>query len=284
MSETLKEMPNPNREYFGALGTLRRKPGKEITIPALEVCVTGVRAKPENLAAYREVCGFADGDSLPITYPHVLAAPLHIRLMTGRQFPLPMLGLVHLRNKITQTRELAVDETFDVRVHTGVGRQTSKGLEFDFMTRYSDAQGQEVWTGETTILFRNRPAGGGVKKPPAAPDPRIAEYAELNAPADIGRRYGRIAGDLNPIHLYAMTAKLFGFPRAIAHGMWTLARSAALTGAQLGRAPRELTVQFKQPLLLPARASLKVVAGDKGLEFSLLGASGGKVHLAGAIA
>jgi hypothetical protein len=285
MSEALKELPNANREYMGVLSTLRRKAAKDLTIPPLEVSVTGVKAQAANLAAYRTVCGFAEGDFLPITYPHVLAAALHIRLMTGRQFPLPMLGLVHLRNKITQTRGLRVDETFNVRVHTGAARQTLKGLEFDFFTRYSDAGGKEVWTGETTILYRNVPAGsGGGKKPPPAPDSRIAEYVELNAPADIGRRYGRIAGDLNPIHLYALTAKLFGFPRAIAHGMWSLARCASTIETRLPQTPRELTVQFKQPLFLPSRGTVRYVAQAAGFEYSLLGASGGKVHLTGFIA
>lgn len=39
--------------------------------------------------------------------------------------------------------------------------------------------------------------------------------------------------DLNPIHLHALTAKAFGFPRALAHGMYTSARafSACLNAA-----------------------------------------------------
>ncbi len=284
MSQILKELPNPNREYLNALGTLRRKPGKDVTIPVLEVQVAGVTAKPANLIAYRKICGFAETDTLPITYPHVLASSLHIRLMTSPEFPLPLLGLVHLRNKITQVRGLKADEPFDVRVHTGAGRQTEKGLEFDLMTRYMDAQGLEVWTGETTILFRNRPSGGGARRPPAGIDPRLAEYETLSAPADIGRRYGRIAGDLNPIHLTALSAKLFGFPRAIAHGMWSLASCAARIEPKLSRPPRELSVQFKLPLLLPGRAALKYVPRETGLEYSLLGFAGGKVHLTGFIA
>ena len=283
MSQTLKELPNPSREYLRALGTLMRKPGRDVKIPALECGVSAVTAKPENLSAYRTLCGFSETDALPITYPHVLAASLHIRLMTGADFPLPLLGLVHLRNRITQTRALKIDETFEVRVHTGEARQTDRGLEFDLMTRYTDAQGQEVWLGETTILFRNQPAGGGSRKPPPVPETQIAGYTTLNAPEDIGRRYGRVAGDLNPIHLSAASAKLFGFPRAIAHGMWSLARCAALIEPHLPASPRELSVQFKQPLFLPGRAALKYFVRGKGMEFSLLGASGGKVHLTGSM-
>jgi acyl dehydratase len=60
------------------------------------------------------------------------------------------------------------------------------------------------------------------------------------APADIGRRYGLVSGDMNPIHLSAPSAKLFGFRQAIAHGLWTKARALAamLPRQPLGAAPR----------------------------------------------
>ncbi len=284
MSLTLKELPSPGAEYLKALRTLTRKPKGEIKIPALECRIADIGADVAQLKAYREVCGFSSEAGLPITYPHVRIAALHMHLLTQPEFPLPLLGLVHLRNRITQTRQLTADERFDVRVHTGEGRQTDKGLEFDIWAHYTDAKAQEVWTGETTVLFRNRSTGGGAKRPPAPADSRISDYATINAPADLGRRYGRIAGDMNPIHLYAATAKLFGFPRAIAHGMWSLARCAALTEPKLAQPPRELSVQFKQPLLLPGRAALKYIQNGAGFEYSLLGASGGKVHLSGFIA
>lgn len=284
MSQILKELPNPSFGYLKALRTLTRKPKGAIKIPALECSIAGIGADAAQLAAYREICGFAPEGGLPITYPHVLVASLHMRLLTQPEFPLPLLGLVHLRNRITQTRPLTAEERFDVRVRTGEGRQTDKGLEFDIWAHYADAQGQEVWTGETTVFFRNRPAGGGAKRPPAPVDSSISDYATINAPADIGRRYGRIAGDMNPIHLYAVTAKLFGFPRAIAHGMWSLARCAALIEPNLAHPPKELSVKFMQPLLLPSRAALKYTPKNAGMEYSLIGTSGGKVHLAGFMA
>ena len=50
---------------------------------------------------------------------------------------------------------------------------------------------------------------------------------EWRLPGDLGRRYAAVSGDRNPIHLYALTAKAFGFPRQIAHGMWSKARCLA---------------------------------------------------------
>ena len=283
MSLTLSQMPNPMLGMLKAAGTFTRKPRGEIQLPKLESSLTTLAIDAAHLKAYRDICGFADNGALPIPYPQVIAAPMHIHLMGQPQFPLPLLGLVHLRNKIMQTRPLSPTEGYGVKVALGEGRQTDKGFDFDLLTTFSDAQGVQVWSAVTTILFRNRPLGGGAKKPPPKVDANISEYAVVKAPADIGRRYGAIAGDRNPIHLYAVTAKLFGYPRAIAHGMWSLARCAAVAEAKLSQPVRELSVQFKQPLLLPGKAAVKVVTSGKGADYSLLG-DGGKVHLTGFIA
>ena len=74
-------------------------------------------------------------------------------------------------------------------------------------------------------------------------------------PSDLGRRYGSVSGDLNPIHLSDPTAKLFGFPRAIAHGMWTKARCLA---ALHDRIPDALAVDVAVP-------QADTAAGDRGL-------------------
>ena len=55
----------------------------------------------------------------------------------------------------------------------------------------------------------------------------LMEVTRWKAPADIGRQYAKVSGDYNPIHLSAVSAKLFGFPTAIAHGLWNKARTLA---------------------------------------------------------
>src|SRR6266487_1403229 len=62
-------------------------------------------------------------------------------------------------------------------------------------------------------IHRARPLGDG-------PEPHVV----WELPADLGRRYAAVSGDRNPIHLYRLTAWLFGFRRPIAHGMWAAAR------------------------------------------------------------
>ena len=284
MNLKLEKLPDSLPLSLKALGSLRRKPPEQLVLPELTVEIPSFRFDAANLQAYRKICGFPEEGAVPIPYPQVSAIGLQMFLLTQPQFPLPLLGLVHLRNRITQERELAADETFAVHVAVGESRSTGKGLEFDIDTRYSDAQGRAVWTATASVLFRRKAGTDGVKKS-AVPDDGagLAAYHSLEAPADIGRRYGRIAGDNNPIHLYPLTAKLFGFPKPIAHGMWSLSRSCALLQPGLPRPPRELTVKFIQPLFLPGRATLRYGEQADGIAFKLIGRDGDKAHLSGTL-
>lgn len=280
MNLVLDRMPDSGPLALKAFGTLRRKPTPEVTLPRASVGIEGARFDAARLAAYRKICGFPETGGVPIPYPQVHAINLQMHLMTQPEFPLPLVGLVHLRNRIIQERELRDDEALGLQVALVGDKQTDKGLEFDLQTQATDASGAVVWTAVATLLHRNRKPGQRPKGPPPPVDSRLSEYKAIHAPADIGRRYGRISGDMNPIHLYPLTAKLLGFDRHIAHGMWSMARCCALLQDGLGRAPRELEASFKQPLFLPARAAMRYGEEGDGFAYSLIGTNG-KVHLTG---
>jgi acyl dehydratase len=216
----------------------------------------------DHLAEYAHVCGFPVADALPVTYPHVLAFPLQVELMARRSFPLPLPGLVHVRNRITAHRVIDAAEPLTVRVHAQALRAHPKGAQVDLVAEI-EAAGEVVWEGRSTYLARGATAPEGAPEP--ADPPGIedgASAATWRVAADTGRRYARVSGDVNPIHLHPWAAKAFGFPRAIAHGMWTAARAVA---ALQGRLPGALTydVAFGKPLLLPSTVELRTGAdGD----------------------
>jgi acyl dehydratase len=283
MNLVLERMPDVTSLSLKALGSFRRKPRPEVELPRMSVSIGTFQFDAALLRAYREICGFPEGGAVPITYPQVQAIGLQMHLLTRPEFPLPLVGLVHLKNHIRQERELSPDESLGLSVGVIGHKTTERGLEFELETTATDASGRVVWTAIATVLHRGKASG---KKKPSAPreeESRLSEYREIEAPSDIGRRYGKIAGDMNPIHLYPFTAKLLGFDRHIAHGMWTLARSCALVQPLLGRAPRELEVQFRQPLFLPGRAALRFGPDGDGYAFALIGRDSGKTHLNGKV-
>ncbi|PRX47612.1 MaoC dehydratase-like protein [Prauserella shujinwangii] len=269
-----------------ALGGLRGGSGGD-TLPDLRYVRSGVTVDPAHLAAYDRVCGFRLADELPATYPHILAFPLQVALMTEDAFPFPLLGMVHVANRITQHRPVRVGEEFTLSVRAENLRPHEKGRQFDVVSELA-TDGAPVWTDVSTYLRRgggsadSREAKGG-SRTLAPPSPN----AIWRVPGDIGRRYGEVSGDRNPIHLHPLTARAFGFPAAIAHGMWTKARCLA---AFEGRLPGAFTVdvRFKLPVLLPAKVAFTSWAqpdGDQGdgWAFELWHARKPKPHLEGTI-
>lgn len=256
-------------------------PKRSRDLPNATVKLPSVKVDKKHLQEYCDVCGFTNDGTLPATYPHMLAFPLHMALMTRQDFPYPLLGLVHVSNSITQHRPIKAEEILAVECSFGQTQPHDKGTVFSLISRaYS---GQElVWESESAMLFRSK--GSGQKKTEVqqsiASNPVPA--ALWRVPEDIGRRYGLVSGDVNPIHLHRFSAKLFGFPRAIAHGMWTKARSLAALSHELPAAYR-VEVQFKLPVFLPAEVAFSYQATDEGLSFLLNDSRSSKPHLAGTI-
>ncbi|HEX5844432.1 MAG TPA: MaoC/PaaZ C-terminal domain-containing protein [Pseudomonas sp.] len=228
-----------------------------------------ISVDPQHLARYRQICGFADDGLLPATYPHLLAFALQMQLLTARNFPFPLLGLVHLENHIRVLRPLGGLGPFTVSVQVRDLQPHAKGASFSLITQLHDQLGL-LWEGDSRILCRALRLDG---QPTEREDVALAQsaLAQWQAPANIGRRYARIAGDYNPIHLFAASARLFGFPRAIAHGLWNKGRALAELGTRLPAAGYEVSVRFHKPVLLPAEVRLLASEPAASGQFSLLG-------------
>ncbi|WP_148862242.1 MaoC family dehydratase [Marinobacter fonticola] len=251
-------------------------------IPPLRARLAGITNDGTRAARYSAVCGFRPGSRLPMTWPHILAFPLHLKLLTEDAFPLPLLGLVHLRNATTQHRPIAYGECLDIDVRLDNQVSTEKGIEFDLVTEVFSS-GRLIWEENSTNLFRQPDRSNG-KSPPKAPE-RLPHSVAITAPESLGRRYGRISGDLNPIHMHALTAKAFGFPRAIAHGMWSQAHCIALLEQQSEwqTGPVTVTAHFKKPLFLPGKAQLNWKENKKRWAYQLLNEKGDAPHLTGEV-
>ena len=237
-----------------------------------------VVAERARVDAYAAVCGFPRKDVVPLTYPHMLAFPLHMAIMGDPAFPYPAVGMVHVENTITARRAVRVGEVLDVTTAVGAPRPHAKGVLLDFVTTVS-ADGETAWESTSTYLRRGRTVEGEV-----SPGLEILDAptggVEWRLPANLGRTYASVSGDANPIHLYPLTAKALGFPRQIAHGMWTKARSVA---AIENRLPEAITVEvaFKKPVFLPSTVVFAARHDDAGWTFAMTSPKDGSPHLLG---
>src|SRR4051812_46625953 len=133
-------------------------PGSEADLPDRTLVWKGAAVDPERVASYARVCGFTMRNSAPGTYPHVMAFPLHMCLMTHRRFPFSVLGLVHIANRIDVISPIPVGASLDLSVRAEDLRPHRRGRQFDLVAEAA-LDGQVAWRGRSTYLSR----GGGGK-------------------------------------------------------------------------------------------------------------------------
>jgi acyl dehydratase len=251
----------------------------------LDLELSGVSAEAANVAAYAKVCGFALRDTLPPTYPHMLAFPLHMAVMSDGSFPFGAVGLVHVENSITLHRPIGIEEEMTIRVRPTKLQPHPKGKTFSLETEVL-VDGELVWESTSTMLRRGSSNGDGksakAEKSFDSLDADVPASAEWKLPGDLGRRYAGVSGDRNPIHMHSLTAKPLGFPGAIAHGMWTKARALAQLESELPDS-FEVNVRFRKPVLLPARVEFAERDAGEEILFAVRDARKGTPHLDGRV-
>jgi MaoC like domain len=272
-------------------------PGGGGEIPdGLDLELAGVKAEAADVSAYARVCGFALRDTLPPTYPHMLAFPLHMAVMSDGSFPFGAVGLVHVENSIAQKRPIGIDEEMAIRVRPTKLQPHPKGKTFSLETEVL-VDGEVVWESTSTMLRRGGGSSNGEnadssamrkeKRPQGAGgfdtlDADAPSSAEWKLSGDLGRRYAGVSGDRNPIHMHSLAAKPLGFPGAIAHGMWSKARALAQLESELPDS-FEVEVRFRKPILLPARVLFAEQSDGEEILFALRDARKGTPHLDGRV-
>lgn len=267
-----------------------------LTLPDVVYRVTGVPTAElaHHLHDYQRLLHEPVTDVLPAGYLHVLAFPLATAVMVRGDFPLPLLGMVHLANDVEVRGPVRLGDVLEVRAWAENLRPHKRGVQVDLVAEVrsqADPTAAPVWRGTSTYLAKGfhlpwtdesdaaetEPADDGEDRAPAGTWTPPLPTARWALGPGTGRAYGAVSGDRNPIHLSALSAKAFGFPRAIAHGMYTAARALADVGNARGDAYR-WTVEFASPVLLPGTVDVAVTPdpepGSQG--FAYVGWNGGR--------
>lgn len=278
------EVARPLSALGVALGALRssaKRPGPVRALPKVTYVRPEVVLDAEHIAAYSRVCGLLPAQGVPVIYPQLLTFPLAMAFFGSEHCPWPALGTVHLANRIYQHQALHVGDALRVEMRTGELQAHEKGqvfhLEMAILRNHV-----LVWEATQTLLRIgvHEPTGKAYESRIDSDAP-LSRQADFAAPADTGRRYAKVSGDFNPIHLTQASARLFGFRQAIAHGLWTTARALAPLVPDAPMAQAELEVEFKTPLFLPSTASLWSTRKTLGTLFEVRNAQGDKPHVRG---
>lgn len=175
---------------YARAATRRKITGTQLPDNGLR-CWVDVDGK--RLAAYRKVCGFVDDGLLPPTYPHILAFALQMQLLTAKDFPFPLLGLIHLSNRIRVLRPMGGISHAQVSVRVTNLQAHPKGATFDLLTTLDDQLGP-LWEAESQMLCRGVELDGEALEQHWEPSQALTQVAHWKAPADIGRQYAKVSG------------------------------------------------------------------------------------------
>jgi len=275
------------REPEPPLETPRRKPSVEragITTDARSVERYLRATEGTGIAALR-----GKDAPLPPLYPSTWETAQCVELFAGLDRPLPLGGVVHVESEAFCLRPIHPGDPIRCRVELERAERVSRGIRLTVVARNWNATGQLCAQSTAVFLARSR----APQESAAATGPRLVvdtperwdELAAWTLRGGAGRRFARASGDYNPIHLWAWTARPFGFPRPILHGFCTAGMVAhALVEGPLGGDPsalRRIRVTFRAPLPLPSRARLW--SGEAGAQrwFRVTADRGETVHAEG---
>ncbi|MFT6154859.1 MAG: acyl dehydratase [Bermanella sp.] len=256
--------PSNIKAMIKALVLPRKGFDKAVGLPKITATWKAVKVDSQALNNYLQTLSLEKTDYLPILYPHIMVGSMHMNMLSHKEFPIRLLGSVHLKNRITQHQAIADDSIVDLYSQVARYRLVEKGVEFDFVTEVSIEE-RIVW--EEVSTFFKAGSFGGRQNPTEEKSFELESLANpepcgsWHVPNNRGKKYAKISGDYNPIHMSPLAAKLFGFKRDIAHGFGVLAETIEYSSAiaQAGGMEKSLQVDvvFKAPIFLGSDATIK---------------------------
>ena len=272
----LGEMPSLSKLYVNAAAQAARRrvlgTHNGSSLPDASHEVRGVRADVANLTAYQHLIGETASDILPAGYIHALTFPVAMSVMSRDDFPLPLLGMIHLSNHVEQRSPVVFTEPLDVTARVENLRGHRTGTQVDVVAEVRGAGTPDIrWIGVSTYLAKGVFLPGIDKLSPHNGQPGHQEFKAPDPTAlwqlgvDTGRAYAAVSGDFNPIHLSVLSAKALGMRRSIAHGMYLASRALADVGPAKGES-FSWGVEFDAPVFLPGLVALEIstVQGPDG--------------------
>ncbi|OFI38017.1 hypothetical protein BIU82_05805 [Arthrobacter sp. SW1] len=294
----LPEAPALSMLYLNAAATAARRrfsgTRPDGALPAARHELRDVTADVDKLTAFQHLLGESAGDHLPAGFIHALAFPVAMSVLNRDDFPLPLLGMIHLENHVEQYRAVHFSEAMAITAWVENLRGHRAGSLVDLVAEVRGNDGSLLWRGVSAYLAKGfflpgvDKNGGRSGRDDALfspPDPT----AVWNLGVETGRNYAGVSGDFNPIHLSVLSAKALGLKRSIAHGMYLASRALAEVGPVRSDA-FSWDVNFEAPVFLPARVALEIntARGESGQwsrsDFTGWNPRSGRRHFTGTVA
>lgn len=251
-----------------------------INLPEIEIVQKNISFNLNDLRQYNQLCEIINSDFVPATYLHIISMPTHLKLLTLKETGLALFGLIHLSNIIKQYRNIRKTEIINIKTKFGELYSHEKGQAIEISTQIF-VQSELVWESSTIFLKKGKKGNGPeyLAKPIDLTESFTKEWWSF--PYFLGQKYAFVSGDFNPIHLFPLSAKIFGMPKHIAHGMYSKAKILGCLTKDLKTDRFEIGVYFKLPIYLPAKIVFRKNIENDTIIFDLVDEKMEKPHLKG---
>ncbi len=255
----IAEIPSLTSSYRKvAAGVLRGKQSVAYTLPDTrwETSAVVSRKLVDDYNSLLHASGVVGQNSAPSVTVHITAFALSTAMMAERRFPLPLMGLVHVQHKVWHMSDVPIDQPVRISTWAQNIMPHHAGTTVEIWVQIHDTRTDKLlWQSMAIYLSKAVVIPGAQKPDRPAREPFLPPMmtGQWDLPRDIGRRYGAISGDRNPIHLSNLTAKALGMPGAIAHGMY--AAGKMLAGRET-LAPYTWAIEFASPMRLPSKVAV----------------------------
>ena len=195
---------------------------------------------------------------LPVTFLYTLAQRAQSYLMLKKEFTIQIPGMIHVSNEIEQYDGIASNKPFDIDVRCEVPKKEGS-LHPKFEVEYYQ-DGELVAKCLSNYLAKRRslPKFGQKKKRREPPHQIEAKKTDLwTIHKSVGKLYGEIAGDKNPIHTSRIFARLAGFKRPIVQGWYLVCRATYQIEKEQGVTTNSVTVNFHKPIFVDSNVHFR---------------------------
>lgn len=265
---------------LGAIASIGRGRRASLSGAGLEACYESAAVDLAHAARYRAIIDDR-GTQLPLAYFYLLAQRAQLALMLDRRFPHAIPGLIHTANEMRFLDTPQAGKRFEILVSVLPRHEAANSGRIVFTVAIAQF-GQDIVRCISEYQTRRADSGKRTNKEASAEPPAPLPASSWEFDAALFRRYARLAGDFNPIHLSSLAARAFGFRAAIAHGMYAVGRSAATIERHTGQPVIAMSARFKRPIFLPGQVHFAFAASTAGAgNYSVWPAEGGSTCIVG---
>lgn len=256
------------RAVIGAATAKLSSNGTLKALPDTPVAASHPGISAEQTEQYRQLFDGEPFDgvyrkSLPSVLVHIAAFPVQMAVMTQDDFPLPLLGMVHLSHEVRYHRPIEIGQPLQILSRAQHLAPHRRGTQVELIIEIYPGEADVDTAGTDELLYSSVSTylgmGAYLFSKEQAPKTEREEFAVpaktglWSLGADAGRQYAAVSGDYNPIHISGLTARALGQKRAIVHGMYSAARM--LEGREPDAAGHQWSISFEAPIALPGKVA-----------------------------